>query len=108
MKLTQDAGELKIHYNLLMHDCLKAHNEKMRRDNEFEYFSRKISRMVKYSKIDSVIYLSYGQKVYEVYKIKEKANTYKVMLNKRAICSEYWGTIDHLRIDIVFDELEKK
>ena len=58
MKLTQDAGELKIHYNLLMHDCLKAHNEKMRRDNEFEYFSRKISRMVKYSKIDSVIYNS--------------------------------------------------
>ena len=57
-----------------------------------------------------MIYLSYGQEIYEVHKNKKKRTngsiTYKVMKAKRVICSEYWRDMDSLRVDIVFDKLK--
>jgi chromosome condensin MukBEF ATPase and DNA-binding subunit MukB len=107
MKLVQDV--LKNQFEQLHSTYMKAHNEHSRARMELNKFSHEISRLVKWSQSGSVIYLSYGQEIYEVYKNKKKQKnqrlTYKVMKAKKVICSEYWRDMDSLRVDIVFDNL---
>jgi hypothetical protein len=107
MKLVQNV--LKTQYEQMHTTYMKAHNEEVRSRMELNRFSKEVSRLVKWSQDGSVIYLSYGQEVYEVYKNKKKQNngdyTYKVMKAKRVICNEYWRDMDSLRVDIVFDNL---
>ena len=109
MKLIQDV--LKSQYDQLHSSYMKAHNEHSRARMELNRFSYEISRLVKWSQDGSVIYLSYGQEVYEVYKNKKKQvngqYTYKVMKAKRVLCNEYWRDMDSLRVDIVFDKLKE-
>ena len=109
MKLVQDV--LKNQYEQLHSTYMKAHNEEVRSRMELNKFSHEISRLVKWSQDGSVIYLSYGQEIYEVHKNKKKRTngevTYKVMKAKRVICSEYWRDMDSLRVDIVFDNLKE-
>jgi hypothetical protein len=109
MKLVQDV--LKNQYEQLRDTYMKAHNEEVRSRSELNKFSHEISRLVKWSQDGSVIYLSYGQEIYEVHKNKKKRTngsfTYKVLKAKRVICSEYWRDMDSLRVDIVFDNLKE-
>jgi len=107
MKLVQDV--LKNQYKELHDAYMKAHNAEVSTRSELNRFSHEVSRLVKWSQNGSVIYLSYGQEVYEVYKNKKKNGeiTYKVMKAKRVICSNYWRDMDSLRVDIVFDKLKE-
>ncbi len=107
MKLVQDV--LKNQYEQLHSTYMKSHNEEVRSRMELNRFSKEVSKLVKWSQDGSVIYLSYGQEVYEVYKNKKKNGeiTYKVMKAKRMICSNYWRDMDSLRVDIVFDKLKE-
>ena len=108
MKLVKDV--LKNQYEQLHSTYMKAHNEHVRSRMELDKFSHEISRLVKWSQDGSVIYLSYGQEIYEVYKNKKHKSTsrpsYKVMKAKRIICSDYFRDMDSLRMDIVFDKLK--
>jgi hypothetical protein len=107
MKLVQDV--LKNQYDALHDTYMKAHNEHSRAQMELNRFSKEVSKLVKWSQDSGVVYLSYGQEIYEVHKNKKKQKdddlTYKVLKAKRVICSNYWRDMDSLRVDIVFDNL---
>jgi hypothetical protein len=108
MKLVQDV--LKNQYEQLHSTYMKSHNEEVRSRMELNRFSKEVSKLVKWSQDGSVIYLSYGQEIYEVHKNKKKQKddlTYKVLKAKRVICSEYWRDMDSLRVDIVLDNLKE-
>ncbi len=107
MKLVQDV--LKNQYEELHSAYMKAHNAEISTRSALNRFSKEVSRLVKWSQNGSVIYLSYGQEVYEVHKNKttKKRDTFKVMKAKRVICNEYWRDMDSLRVDIVFNNLSE-
>jgi hypothetical protein len=107
MKLVQDV--LKNQYKELHDAYMKAHNAEVSTRSELNRFSHEVSRLVKWSQNGSVIYLSYGQEVYEVHKNKKtrSRDTFKVMKAKRVICNEYWRDMDSLRVDIVFNNLSE-
>jgi hypothetical protein len=70
MKLVQDV--LKNQYDALHDTYMKAHNEHSRAQMELNRFSKEISKLVKWSQDSGVVYLSYGQEIYEVHKNKKK------------------------------------
>jgi len=105
MKLVQDV--LKNQYEQLHDTYMKAHNAEVNSRMALNRFSKEVSRLVKWSQDSGVVFLSYGQEIYEVHKVKEAKGrfSYKVLKAKRVVCEEYWRDMDSLRMDIVFDNL---
>jgi hypothetical protein len=107
MKLVQDV--LKNQYEQLHDTYMKAHNAEVNSRMALNRFSKEVSRLVKWSQDSGIVFLSYGQEIYEVRKNKEKQPngqpTFKVLKAKRVVCEEYWRDMDSLRVDIVFDNL---
>lgn len=108
MKLVQDV--LKSQYQQLHDTYMDSHNAHVRAKGELNRFTTEVSKLVKWSRVGSTVFLSYAQEIYEVHtrkgdKNKYKEPTYKVMKAKRVICERYWRDMEQLRVDIVFNNL---
>ena len=108
MKLVENV--LKNQYQQLHDTYMDAHNAHSQAQSELRRFRTEVSKLVKWSRVGSTIFLSYAQEIYEehtnkVDKNKYKEPTYKVMKAKRVICERYWRDMESLRMDIVLNNL---